>query len=320
MGYKSTMLLPQGASTIASEVDALFYIVYYVSIIFSIMIFGGVTYLSIEYRRRGRISLTTSLDSNHKLEVAWTVIPTIIVLILFAMGFRTYMKMNIVPAGAMEIKVSGQMWFWSFDHPSGANSVGELVVPVNKPVKLLISSRDVLHSFYIPEFRIKMDAVPNRYTIIWFEAIDTGSYNIFCTEYCGTGHSTMLGKCRVVTQKQYDEWVELNDIPEDMPLEELGEKLYKSRACNTCHSIDGSTSTGPTFKGIFGHDVALEDGGSVVVDENYIRESILNPQAKIVAGFQPVMPTFEGILKDRHIDAIVAYLKTLAKSPEEDTH
>jgi cytochrome c oxidase subunit 2 len=221
--------------------------------------------------------------------------------------------MHVAPKDAIEIKATGQKWFWTFDYPNGANGVNELVVPVNQPVKLLLSSMDVIHSFFVPEFRVKMDALPNRYTVVWFEATDVGEYNIFCTEYCGTGHSEMLGNVKVLAEPEYEKWLAESkvDIPEGMSLEEAGAKLYISRACNTCHSIDGSVGVAPSFKGIFGKTEYLTDGSSLTVDENYLRKSILNPQAQIVAGYAPVMPTYQNVLSDRQIDALIAYLKSL---------
>jgi len=311
MDTTASYFLPPQSSTIAPEVDALFYFILYMSVAFMIIIYGGVGYLAWKYRRRGEQKLTDPLDQNHGLEIAWTVIPSLLVVAIFAWGFKTYMTMNVVPRNAIEVKVTAQMWFWSFDYPSGANTVGELVAPVDQPIKLLMSSQDVLHSFYVPDFRVKMDVIPNRYTVLWFEATRVGEYNLFCTEYCGKGHSEMLGKVKVLSDADYRKWLESQGDDPSIPLPELGAKLFKSRACVTCHTTDGSKGTGPSFKGIFGKLAGVAAAPNQVVDENYIRESILNPQAKIVAGFDPVMPTYQGILKDRQIDAMVAYIKSL---------
>jgi cytochrome c oxidase subunit 2 len=221
--------------------------------------------------------------------------------------------MHVAPRDALEVKVTGQKWFWTFDYKNGANSLNDLYVPVGKTVKLLMSSQDVIHSFYVPDFRMKMDVLPNRYTIAWFEALDTGEYDIFCTEYCGKGHSEMLGKVKVLSEEDYLAWLEKSavDIPEGVSLEEAGEQLYKSKACATCHSIDGKPGVAPSFLGLYGSIENLTDGSKVQVDENYIRESILDPRAKVTLGFQPVMPTFQGVLKDRQIDALIAYIKSL---------
>ena len=189
----------------------------------------------------------------------------------------------------------------------------EVTSSTGQPVKLLMSSQDVIHSFFVPDFRVKMDVLPNRYTITWFEALNVGEYDIYCTEYCGKGHSEMLGKVMVLSKEDYALWLEKAaiDIPEGVSLEEAGAELYQTKACITCHSIDGKPGVAPSFLGLFGSSEKLTDGSEVIVDENYIRESMLNPQAKVTLGYQPVMPTFQGVLKDRQIDALIAYIKSL---------
>jgi cytochrome c oxidase subunit 2 len=312
MDTTASLIMPPESSTIAGEVDALFYFILYTGIVLFAIVTLTSLFFILKYRRRAKTTTTSGVAHNTALEIAWTAIPTVLILIVFFWGFKTYIKMNVVPKDAIEIKVTGQRWFWTFDYAEGANSMNELVVPVDKPVKLLMSSTDVIHSFFVPNFRIKMDVIPNRYTITWFEATQVGEYNLFCTEYCGKGHSEMIGKVKVVSEREYTQWLEEGTtLGEGMSLEEYGVKLYVKRACNTCHSVDGSASVAPTFKGAYGHEVFLADGSRVMVDENYIRESILNPQAKAVAGFQPVMPTYQGILKDREIDALIAYIKSL---------
>ncbi|TFH02275.1 MAG: cytochrome c oxidase subunit II [Calditrichales bacterium] len=313
MGNSGTFHMPPANSTIAGDVDALFYFIFYVSIALFLIVIAFTTYFVFKYRRRGEQQLTSGLDHNIKLEILWTVIPTILVIIVFVWGFKTYLKMNVAPRNAMEIKATGQKWFWTFDYPNGANNVNDLVVPVGEPVKLLLSSQDVIHSFFVPDFRIKMDVLPNRYTTAWFEAVNVGEYDIYCTEYCGKGHSEMLGKVKVLSQEDYAAWLEKSavDIPEGMSLEEAGAALYNDKACITCHTVDGSPGVAPSFKGTFGSTRILADGSQVVVDENYLRESMLEPQKKVVQGFQPVMPTFQGVLRDRQIDALIAYIKSL---------
>lgn len=310
MDTTGTLFMPPEASTIAGDVDAAFHLVLYVSIFFFVLVVALASYFVIRYRRREKPGFTSGTDKNLPLELLWTIIPSIFLLIFFVVGFRTYIKMNIVPAGALQIKVTAQRWMWTFDYPDGANSINELVVPANTPIQVLLSSTDVIHSFYVPDFRVKMDVLPNRYTIAWFEAKDVGEHYLECAEYCGKGHSQMLGKVRVVSEEDYQSWLEKSTtVSAAIPLEQLGEQLYKSKTCYTCHSIDGSKSVGPTFKGAFDHEVTLSDGSKVMVDENYVRESILDPRAKIVMGFQPVMPTFQGRLKEREIDALIAFIK-----------
>lgn len=313
MNDNGTIYLPPAGSTIAGEVDALFYFIFYASLVlFAIVVMSSVFFIW-RYRRRGEHTLTSGTDHNVKLEILWTVIPTILVIIVFVWGFKTFLRMHVVPNEAIEIKATGQKWFWTFDYPNGANMVNDLVVPVGKPVKLLLSSQDVIHSFFVPDFRIKMDVLPNRYTLTWFEATNIGEFQIYCTEYCGKGHSEMLGKVKVLSETDYNVWLEKSsaDIPEGMSLEQAGAELYSSKACITCHSINGTPGVAPSFKGRFGSKQNMTDGSQLLVDENYLRESILNPQAKIAEGFAPVMPTFQGVLKDRQVDALVAYIKSL---------
>jgi len=304
--------VPPEASTVARETDSLIiFIANAGAILFVALTLVSLYYLW-KYRRTGeKPTFTSPISHNNRLEIIWTLIPTVLVFMIFFWGFRSYMDMRVVPANSMQIKVTGKKWFWAFDYPSGTNSVNELVVPVGKPIKALISSTDVIHSFYIPAFRIKMDAVPNRYTTVAFTPTEVGTYDIFCAEYCGTSHSGMIGKVHVKTEAEYKKWLEEAESGGKMAPAEFGAKLYVSRACATCHSIDGSANTGPTWKGIFGKKHKMADGSEVLVDENYIRQSILEPNAKVVAGYQPVMPTYQGLLKDKQIDALIEYIKTL---------
>lgn len=314
MDTTGTFWMPGAHSTVAHEVDALFYFLVYASIVLFGIVISGLIYFSLRYRRRKgeKSRLTSGISHNTKLEILWSVIPLILVVIVFVWGFRVYMKMNVVPRNAIEIKVTGQKWFWTFDYPEGVNTVNELVVPVDKPIKLLMSSKDVIHSFFAPHFRVKMDVLPNRYTTTWFEATNPGTYSLFCAEFCGDGHSEMIGEIKVVTEREYNEWLEAGTVSgEGMSIEEFGRTLFTQKACNTCHSVEGQDQTGPHLNGLFGKEVALEDGGTVTADENYLRESILEPQTSVVAGFQPVMPTYQGILKDNQIDALIAYIKSL---------
>jgi len=319
MDTVGTLFLPPGSSTGAADVDALFNFILYVSIIFFVLIMGLVTYFAIRYRRRGEaIKLTPAITHNNLLEATWIVIPVILVAIVFVWGFRGFIRSSVVPKDAMEIKVTAQKWSWSFMYPEGSNSINELVVPAGTPVKLLMSSQDVIHSFFVPDFRVKRDVLPNRYAIAWFEAPNVGEHHLFCAEYCGTDHSNMIGRVRVVSQREYDDWINEQMVSgEGMSPQEFGAKLYVAKTCNTCHSVDGSAGNGPSFLGIYGHEAEMKSGERIVVDENYIRESILHPQAKIVAGFEPIMPTFQGIVKDPEIDALIAFIKSLEKQNGE---
>ena len=304
--------MPPSGSTVAADVDSLFYFILYASIVFFAIVVLASGYFVYKYRRRGEATTTSGVAHNTALEVTWTVIPTILVIIVFIWGFQGFLKLNVAPGNSIEVKATGQKWFWSFDYPNGAVTTNNLTIPVNRPVKLLLSSKDVIHSFYVPNFRTKMDVLPNRYSITWFEATQTGEFDLFCTEFCGKGHSEMIGKVKVVSQEEYNKFLEESTGPrEGESLRDYGARLYVERACVTCHSIDGSKNTCPTFLNKFGSTEQFTDGTSAVVDENYIRESLLNPNARIVAGYDPVMPTYQGILKDRDIDALVEFIKSL---------
>lgn len=308
---RSFFLPPQG-STVASDVDALFGFILWVSLFFFVVVTVLTVYFCIKYKRKDGKGETTPYIESMALEITWIVIPIILLMVIFVWGFQDFIRLHIVPANSMEIKVTGQKWFWSYNYEEGATGVGELVVPVGKPVKLLMSSKDVIHSFFVPAFRIKMDVLPNRYTITWFEATMTGEFEIYCTEFCGKGHSEMWGTVKVLPQDEFDKWLEAGSGPgEGESMKDYGARMFVKNACNTCHSIDGSQNVGPTFQGLFGRREVMSDGTAITVDENYIRESILSPMAKQVVGYDPVMPTYQGILKDVDIDGLIAYIKSL---------
>jgi cytochrome c oxidase subunit 2 len=238
-----------------------------------------------------------------------------IVVWIFWQGFTGYLDLQTPPANAYEVQVLGQKWKWLFTYPNGVVD-DNLHVPPAEPVRLVMTSQDVIHSLYVPDFRIKRDALPGRYERQWFEAPEPGEYQLFCAEYCGTSHSGMIAKVIVHRSRpEFEAWLaEAGNFLDKLPPEKLwegGQKLYNQRGCKQCHSVDGVSGIGPSFKGIWGHNQPLKGGGSVVVEENYVRESIVNPQAKIVAGYEPVMPTYQGRLKDKEITAIIEYLKTL---------
>ena len=308
---------PKQVSTFASDIDNLFFFIFYSSVALFFIVVFGMVYLSIKYRHKKgeELKLTSSKDHSNLLESLFFIIPLILVSITFVWGIRSYLKMVIVPDDAIEIKVTGQSWFWTFDYPDGGTTLNELVVPSNQPVKLVLSSKDVLHSFFIPVMRSKMDCLPNRYNVMWFDSTKEGVYDIFCTEYCGTGHSQMGAKVIVMKPAQYEEWAsELGSEDDDLPLDELGAKLYTKKACNTCHTLDGSALVGPSYlqtSQMWGQERVFDDGSSAVIDDNYIRSSILEPMTQIVAGYQGVMPTYQGLLSDRELDALIAFLKTL---------
>jgi cytochrome c oxidase subunit 2 len=244
--------------------------------------------------------------------VLWSVIPGILLLAIFAWGFTAFMRMSTPPGNGLNIRVTAQKWSWSFQYPDGTISPN-LVVPVHMPVRLTMSSVDVLHSLFIPAFRIKRDAVPNRYTVQWFEATTEGEYQIFCTEYCGTNHSLMLATVRVVSEPAYYEFLRsANGPPEGATPAEWGALLFASNGCVGCHSPADLRLVGPGLGNLWGTTVNLEGGGTATFDDNYIRESITQPLTSVVAGFPPVMPTFSGRLSDAQINALIDYIRTLS--------
>ncbi len=267
-------------------------------------------YFSVVYRRRpGHQAEKTATHSN-VLEVTWTIIPLLIVAYIFYAGFSAYMQMQTAPQNSYEILVKAQKWDWFFTYPNGYVD-SDLHVPVDEPVKLIMSSEDVIHSLFIPAFRVKMDCVPGRYTYAWFRGTKAGTYDLYCTEYCGDSHYDMQANVVVHKSGEFDAWLEnAANFYKDLPPAEAG-KIIFTRYCNQCHSDDGTAKTGPTFKGTYGQTHALRDGSTVEVDDNYIRESIMDPQAKVREGYQPVMPTFKGILSDDEITYLIEYIKTL---------
>lgn len=303
--------MPAQSSTVAPEVDWLFNFILYIATFFFVLIVGVMIYFVIRYRRREGEEVEESPSHNTALEIVWSVIPLILVIIIFYLSFKSFIFMTTPPENAYEIHVTGQKWSWMFTYSNGYVS-DKLHAPVDTPVKLVMSSEDVLHSFYIPAFRIKQDLVPGRYTKLWFNATRTGTFQALCAEYCGKDHSNMLTDVIVHPPGEFEKWLaKASDFLETMPPAEAGALLYKTRGCKQCHSIDGKGNTGPTFKGIFGHEVVMADGSRLTVEENYIRESIVDPQKQIVSGYEPVMPTYKGRLKDKEIGAIIEYIKTL---------
>jgi cytochrome c oxidase subunit II len=306
---------PEAASTGASRTDALFYFILYLSAFFFLLVIGTALFFAIKYRRRGPGERTSPLEGNRRLEIIWSVIPAIFFVAIFAWGFRDYLGQSVAPGDALDIRVTAQKWFWSFDYPKDGINTSELVVPVGQPVRLTMSSLDVIHSFYVPAFRLKRDVLPNRYSVLWFEPTQEGTFDIQCAEYCGTSHSQMLSKVRVVSEVQYQEWINSGGgmSGKGMTSEEFGKVLFKSKGCATCHTVDGSKKTGPSFLGKAGSQELLKDGSQVTVDDNYLRESIMEPGKKVVQGYEPVMPTYSGRLTDKQINAIIDYLKSLGK-------
>lgn len=299
------------ASTAAEQVDWVFGLILGICMVFAIGIFGALVVFVVRYRRRDRSPATRATHHNTWLELAWTIIPAILLAVIFVAGLTGFIQLSTPPEGAYEIKVNGKKWVWAFQYENGYID-DTLHVPVDRPVILTMTSDDVIHSMYIPAFRLKRDVIPGRYTKLWFEATEAGTFDLFCAEYCGTKHSDMISTVTVHPPGEFDRWLATaSNFLETMSPAEAGRTLYKRRGCAQCHSVDGSRMVGPSFYQSFGTTAGLDDGTSVTVNENYIRESILEPQTKARAGYQKVMPTYQGQLKDAEIDAIIEYIKTL---------
>jgi cytochrome c oxidase subunit 2 len=310
MDWLRSLLLPVEGTLYARKVDDLYLFITFVSAFFFLLVTGLLAVFILRYRRRRPDEVTPHITENFKLEVVWTVIPLLLVMFIFFWGFHGYMEATVAPADAMEIQVTAKRWLWEFEYPNGTRTINEIHVPVGKPVKLVMSSDDVIHSFFVPSFRLKTDVLPNRYTELWFTPTREGMHTIFCAEYCGRGHSDMSGKIWVDSEAQYQDWLERGDeSAQSMPLAELGAVLYQSRGCATCHSLDGTRGQGPSLKAIFGEQHRMTDGKVFLVDENYLRNSILQPQSEIREGYQGIMPTFQGVLRDREILALIEFIK-----------
>ncbi len=299
-----------GASTFSQGVDLSLYIITGISLFFLIGITVVMIYFVIRYNKK-RNPKATNIEGNFTLEVVWTVIPTLLVILMFYYGWMGYKPMRQVPDNAMEITVYGQMWKFSFEYPDG-RITDTLVVPINQPVKLNLVARDVLHSFYVPAFRVKEDMVPGKDNFLWFEANREGRYDVLCAEYCGMLHSFMLSSITVVNQNAYDEWLTAAPIVTD---EHPGLAILKQNACLTCHSQDGSKIIGPSFKGVYGRTQLVETNGEtreILVDDEYITRSIYEPNADIVQGYmRGLMISYENIISEEQVADIIDYMKTL---------
>jgi cytochrome c oxidase subunit 2 len=304
-------LFPEAASSIASDVDLLYFFILAVSSFFAILVSAAVVYFAIKYRRRHADEVGHDIHGSIALELIWTVIPFVLAMVMFFWGADLFFRLARPPVDSMEMFVVGKQWMWKVQHPEGVREINELHVPINRNVRITLGSEDVLHDYYIPAFRVKMDAVPGKLTTMWFKATKAGTYRIFCAEYCGTQHSGMIGHVIAMEEHDYEAWLAGGRTTGTAV--ENGERLFTQLACITCHKTDTS-GRGPVLAGVFGSTVQLMDGRKVVVDENYLRESIMNPQAKIVLGYQPIMPTFQGTVSEENLLQLIAYIKQL-KAP-----
>ncbi len=308
-------LMPEAAATGAGKMDLLFFALVAVSAFFIILIFLLIVIFTVRYRREREVDRVIRRTDFMKLEIAWIVIPTLISLVIFGWSAWLYFQDKNPPSDAMKIYVTGKQWMWKIQHQNGNREINELHVPVGKPVELIMTSQDVIHSFFIPAFRVKQDVLPGRYTTEWFTPTKTGEYHLFCAEYCGTNHSAMIGRVVVMDPMDFEHWLASNGTNES--LASAGEQVFKEYGCAACHRAEDS-DRGPVLLGLAGSTVHLVEGGTVVADREYLRESINDPGAKIVAGYKPIMPTYRTTLTPEQVNQLVEYLLTLEKGKGGD--
>jgi cytochrome c oxidase subunit 2 len=307
--WQNVPLWPQRASTFANNVDALYIFLIAVTGFFTLLVFALVAFFAIKYRQKpGREA--TQIEGSLALEATWTLIPFGLFMMMFVWGAAVYLGEMQPPKNAMDVFVVGKQWMWKLQHPEGVREINTLHIPVGRDVRLTMISQDVIHSFYVPAFRIKQDVLPGRYTTVWFHPIKTGRYHLFCAEYCGTMHSGMIGEVVVMEPAEYATWLSSGSNEGSMATD--GQKLFAQLGCATCHRSD-TQGRGPNLANAYNKPVMLDNGTTVVADDNYIRESILNPGAKITAGFKPIMPTFSGIVNEDQLLSLIAYVKSIAQ-------
>lgn len=306
-------LNPEPASNFAGTVDALFAYLTVVCLFFAVAVTIAIIIFFFKYRRKSPDEIGVPIHGDMRLEAAWIVVPLLLALTMFAGGAVVYVDYRRMPMDTLDIYVVGKQWMWKIQQPTGLREINELHVPADRNVKLILASEDVVHDFSIPAFREKMDVVPGRYNVLWFRALKPGRYHFFCQQYCGTNHARMVGWLTVMEPNDYTQWLAGSSEGVENPVT-AGEKLFAERACITCHLADG-TGRAPSLNGVYGGKVLLADGSTVTGDDAYIRESILQPKAKIVAGYQPLMPTFQGQLTEEQILDLTAYIKSLQHQP-----
>ena len=318
-------LFPESASSVAPQVDALFFAWSAVSIFFTALIAAFIIYFMAKYRRRHEDDVGQPERAPIWLEVAWSAIPLLIALAMFAWGTQVFVEIYRPPSDAVTYYGVGKQWMWKFQHPGGQREINRLHVPLGQAIQMKLTSEDVIHSFFVPAFRVKQDAVPGRYTTVWFRATKPGTYHLFCTEYCGGEHSRMIGSVVVLEPQQYEAWLASGGMSAQ-PAIASGPQLFEQLACQTCHGEEGSgagmanmAARAPALAGIFGTRIAMADGSQVVADETYIRESILNPMAKVTAGWQPIMPTYQGQVSEEQLTQLISYIRSLARDGGQET-
>jgi cytochrome c oxidase subunit II len=307
-------LFPEQASTTAAKVDALYFGLLGLTFFFVALIYGLLLYFGIKYRRGSRADRSNPVSTSHKIEALWIGIPFVISIVFFVWASRVYFELYNPPKDAAEVFVVGKQWMWYLQHPEGKRETNELHVPLGRPVKLTMTSQDVIHSFFVPAFRMKQDVLPGRYTSTWFQPTKTGRYHLYCAEYCGTNHSVMGGFVYVMEPADYERWLSQGSVGESMVT--AGAKLFQQYHCNGCHGAN-PTVRAPRLEGVFGGPVPVQEGKStrmVVADDRYLRDSILMPQSQIVAGYDPVMPSYEGQISEPDLLQILAYIKSLGRN------
>jgi cytochrome c oxidase subunit 2 len=304
-------LLPRSASTFAPRVDAVYYFHLIVAAFFTLLILALVVYFALRYSRK-RNPHPQHVKTSNSTEIGFIVVLLSLTMVMGAWGTRIYMDEYVVPQGAMEIHVVAKQWMWKTQHPEGQREINALHIPLGRPIRLVMASQDVIHSFFIPAFRVKRDVVPGRYNEMWFQATTPGEYHLFCAEYCGSHHSMMIGAITVMEPAAYQHW--LSGTPADEPPVRSGEKLFAQFACNTCHG-----QRAPTLSGLYGRRVTLDTGQTLIADDAYIRESIMTPSTKIVAGYPPIMPTYHGQMTEEQLMDVMTYIKTLKDASTQPT-
>jgi len=301
-------LFPESASSIAGRVDALYFFLLAIAAFFSLLIAGLIVFYAVKYHRRSPAAVGRTVHGGMILELTWTIVPLIITMVIFVWGASVFFAMTHPPDDALNIYVVGKQWMWKFQHLDGQREINELHVPVERNIRLIATSEDVIHDVFVPAFRLKVDVIPGRYVTLWFRATKPGRYHLFCAEYCGTKHSGMTGEVIVMAPADYQAW--LSGGTPGGSLADAGQKLFADLACNTCHRPDAQ-GRGPVLDGLLGKTVSLQSGGTIVADEAYLRESILNPSAKVTAGYQPIMPTFQGLVSEDQLLQLIEYIKSL---------
>ena len=309
--FSGIPLFPEQASTIAPRVDNLYFFIVAVTAFFAVLVSVVVIVFAVKYRTNDPLAVGARIHGSIPLELGWSIIPFIIAIVIFGWAADVFFDISRPPDQTLEVYATGKRWMWKFQHIDGQNEINELHVPVGRAVKVTFTSEDVLHSMYFPSFRVKADAIPGRYSTVWFIPSKVGEYHLFCAEYCGTRHSGMVGRVVVMEPAAYQSW--LSGTLGTTSLSQRGEQLFNDLACNTCHRSDGS-GRGPSLVAKFGKQERLDSGATVTIDESYVRESILMPQAKLVLGYKPLMPTFQGLVSEENVLALVEYVKSLQAS------